>query len=116
MAGQKVPVYGDGSNVRDWLHVTDHCRAINLILRQGQIGEVYNIGSNNEHTNLEITRKILEILGLFEDRIEFVKDRLGHDIRYVIDAKKITKELEWKPTVNFETGFREAVEWFKNKR
>ncbi len=113
--GEKVPVYGDGSNIRDWLHVTDHCRAVDLILHEGKIGEIYNVGANNEHSNLEITKKMLEILGLPEDRIEFVKDRPGHDIRYAIDATKIQNELEWKPEVDFETGFRETVEWYKNK-
>ncbi len=115
MAGQTAPLYGDGSNVRDWLHVVDHCRAVDLILHKGQVGEVYNIGSNNEHTNLEITQRLLKILGLPETRIEFVKDRLGHDVRYAIDAHKISKELGWKPTVNFEAGFREMVEWYISK-
>jgi dTDP-glucose 4,6-dehydratase len=116
MAGQTVPLYGDGSNIRDWLHVTDHCQAVDLVLRQGQNGQIYNIGSNNEHTNLEITRRILAILGLSDDRIEFVKDRPGHDVRYAIDATKITSELGWKPSVDFDRGFRETVEWFINKR
>jgi dTDP-glucose 4,6-dehydratase len=108
-AGKTVPVYGDGSNVRDWLHVTDHCRAVDLMLHKGVPGEVYNVGANNEHTNLEITRRILEILELPEDRVEFVKDRPGHDIRYAIDASKIRQELGWEPSVDFETGFRETV-------
>jgi dTDP-glucose 4,6-dehydratase len=116
MAGQTAPLYGDGSNVRDWLHVSDHCRAVDLILHRGQNGQVYNIGSNNEHTNLEITQRMLRILGLPEDRIEFVKDRPGHDVRYAIDAHKISKELGWEPLVDFERGFRETVEWYKNKR
>lgn len=115
MAGQTVPVYGNGSNVRDWLHVADHCKAVDLVLRKGKLGEVYNIGSNNEHANLVITKRMLEILGLPEDRIEFVKDRPGHDIRYAIDAAKIMKELGWRPTVNFKTGFAETIEWFRNK-
>jgi dTDP-glucose 4,6-dehydratase len=114
MLGEKVPLYGDGSNVRDWLHVTDHCRAVDLILHKGKVGEVYNVGANNEHSNLEITKKMLEILGFPADRIEFVKDRPGHDIRYAIDATKIRNELGWKPTIDFETGFRETVEWYKN--
>ncbi|MBI5422025.1 GDP-mannose 4,6-dehydratase, partial [Candidatus Peregrinibacteria bacterium] len=112
MAGQTAPLYGDGSNIRDWLHVTDHCRAIDLILHRGQIGEVYNIGSNNERTNLEVTQRLLTLLNLPEDRIEFVKDRPGHDLRYAIDAHKITKELGWAPTIDFEKGFRETVEWY----
>lgn len=113
MAGEKVPLYGDGSNVRDWLHVLDHCRAIDLILHKGKVGEIYNVGANNEHSNLGITKRILEILGLSEDRIEFVKDRPGHDVRYAIDSTKIQKELGWKPTVDFEEGFRDVVIWYK---
>ena len=115
LKGEKVPVYGDGSNIRDWLHVTDHCRAVDLILHDGKIGEIYNVGANNEHSNLEITKKMLKILNLPEDRIEFVKDRPGHDIRYAIDATKIQKELGWKSEVDFEAGFRETVEWYKSK-
>jgi dTDP-glucose 4,6-dehydratase len=114
MKGEKVPLYGDGSNVRDWLHVTDHCRAVDLILHKGKVGEVYNVGANNEHSNLEITKKMLEILGLPDDRIEFVKDRPGHDIRYAIDATKIRNELGWKPSIDFEEGFRDTVLWYKN--
>ena len=113
MSGEKVPLYGDGSNVRDWLHVTDHCSAIDLILHNGKIGEVYNVGANNEHSNLEITKKILEILELPEDRIEFVTDRPGHDIRYAIDATKLRNELGWKPSIDFESGFRDTVLWYK---
>jgi len=111
--GEKVPLYGDGSNVRDWLHVLDHCKAVDLILHEGKIGEIYNVGANNEHSNLEITKKMLEILSLPEDRIEFVKDRPGHDIRYAIDASKLKNELGWEPTVDFEEGFRETVEYYK---
>ena len=115
MKGDKVPLYGNGSNVRDWLHVTDHCSAVDLILHTGKVGEVYNVGANNEHSNLEITKKMFEILGLQEDRIEFVKDRPGHDIRYAIDATKIRSELGWKPTIDFEEGFKEAVMWYKGR-
>lgn len=115
MAGDKVPLYGDGSNVRDWLHVIDHCRAVDLILHKGKIGEIYNVGASNEHSNLEVTKRMLRILDLPEDRIEFVADRPGHDVRYAIDASKIRKELGWEPTVDFEKGFRETVEWYKNK-
>jgi dTDP-glucose 4,6-dehydratase len=115
MSGENVPLYKDGSNIRDWLHVVDHCRAIDLVLHRGRIGEVYNIGANNEHTNLEITRRLLQILGLPESRIEFVKDRPGHDLRYAIDASKIRNELGWKPTVDFDVGFRETVDWFKQR-
>ena len=115
MNGEKVPLYGDGSNVRDWLHVLDHCRAVDLILHQGKIGEIYNVGANNEHSNLEITKKMLKILDFPEDRIEFVKDRPGHDIRYAIDATKLKNELGWKPEIDFETGFQETVLWYKEK-
>ena len=115
LKGEKVPVYGDGSNIRDWLHVTDHCRAVDLILHEGKIGEIYNVGANNEHSNLEITKKMLQILGLPEDRIEFVKDRPGHDIRYAIDAAKIQNELGWKSEVDFEEGFHETIEWYKKQ-
>ena len=115
MNDEKVPLYGDGSNVRDWLHVLDHCRAVDLILHQGKIGEVYNVGANNEHSNLEITKNMLKILGFSEDQIEFVKDRPGHDIRYAIDATKIKNELGWKPEIDFEEGFRKTVEWYKEK-
>lgn len=113
MSGEKVPLYGDGSNVRDWLHVEDHCRAVDLMLHKGKVGEVYNVGANNEHPNLEITKKMLKIFGLPEYRIEFVKDRPGHDIRYAIDASKIRKELGWEPTVDFERGFRDTVLWYQ---
>ncbi|MBN2096697.1 dTDP-glucose 4,6-dehydratase [Candidatus Peregrinibacteria bacterium] len=115
LAGENVPLYGDGLNVRDWLHVTDHCRAVDLVLHKGKVGEIYNVGANNEHSNLEITKKMLKILGLPEDRITFVKDRPGHDIRYAIDATKIRNELGWKPTVDFEEGFRDTVLWYKER-
>lgn len=114
LAGEKVPVYGDGSNIRDWLHVRDHCRAIDLIFHDGIVGEVYNIGANEEHNNLEITKKMINILGLKDDRIEFVKDRLGHDIRYAIDANKIRNELGWEPEVEFGVGFEGVVKWYKD--
>ncbi len=110
--GEKVPVYGDGSNIRDWLHVTDHCRAVDLVLHKGRLGEVYNIGASNERPNLEITKKLLKVLDLPEDRIEFVTDRPGHDIRYAIDASKIKSELGWVPQVDFEEGFEEMVKWY----
>lgn len=111
--GEKVPVYGDGRNVRDWLHVADHCKAIDLILHEGKVGNVYNVGAQNEQNNLEVTKRLLRALNLPEDRIEFVEDRLGHDVRYSIDASKIQKELDWQPTVDFEEGFGETVEWYK---
>jgi dTDP-glucose 4,6-dehydratase len=113
LAGEKVPLYGDGSNVRDWLHVTDHCRAIDLILHQGKVGEVYNVGAHEEHSNLEISKKLLKALGLTEDRIEFVTDRPGHDIRYAIDSSKLQKELGWTPMIQFDEGFKKMVNWYQ---
>jgi len=113
MNGEKVPLYGDGSNVRDWLHVIDHCRAVDFILHKGKVGELYNVGANNDHSNLEITKQMLKILGFSEDRIEFVKDRPGHDIRYAIDATKIRKELGWEPSIDFEKGFRDTILWYR---
>jgi len=112
--GKKVPVYGDGLNIRDWLHVEDHCRAIDMILCRGKIGETYCIGGNCEKTNMEITRKILELMGKGEESIEYVADRKGHDKRYAIDASKIKNELGWKPKHNFESGMKQTVDWYKN--
>ncbi len=114
LAGEKVPLYGDGLNVRDWLHVTDHCKAIDLILHKGKVGEIYNISTNEEYSNLEITRMILEIFGLSEDRIEYVTDRLGHDLRYSVNVSKIKSDLGWSAEVKFEDGFAEMIEWYKN--
>ena len=111
-AGKKVPVYGSGGNIRDWLYVEDHCRAIDLILRQGKIGETYCIGGNSERTNLQITRKILELMGKGEEMIEYVADRLGHDFRYAINAEKIKRELGWEPQVGFDEGIGLTVEWY----
>ncbi len=113
LEGKKVPLYGDGHQVREWIHTSDHCRAIDIILHQGVVGEVYNIGSGIEKTNLEITNLILSAFGLGEQMIERVKDRPGHDERYAIDHSKLTKELGWKPEKDFETGLKETVEWYK---
>jgi dTDP-glucose 4,6-dehydratase len=115
LAGEKVPVYGDGSNVRDWLHVRDHCRAVDMILHHGKIGDIYNVGANEEHSNLDITKRMLKALNLPEDRIEFVEDRPGHDIRYALDASKIKEELDWEPEVEFESGFSGVVEWYTDR-
>ena len=114
LKNQKVPVYGDGSNVRDWLYVYDHCEAIDTVLHMGRIGEVYNIGGHNEKTNIEITRLILKTMGKDESYIEYVNDRLGHDKRYAISNDKITTELGWKPKVNFEDGIKHTIEWYLN--
>ena len=114
LKNQKVPVYGDGSNVRDWLYVYDHCEAIDTVLHMGRIGEVYNIGGHNEKTNIEITRLILKTMGKDESYIEYVNDRLGHDKRYAISNDKITTELGWKPQVNFEDGIKHTIAWYLN--
>lgn len=107
-----LPVYGDGLNVRDWLHVEDHCRAIDLVLHHGINGEVYNVGGNNERTNKHIVQKILSELGKSEELIQYVKDRPGHDRRYAIDATKISSDLGWKPEYTFETGIKETIQWY----
>lgn len=107
-----LPVYGDGLNIRDWLYVEDHCSAIDLVLHKGVNGEVYNIGGNNERTNIQIIQTILRELGKQESLMQFVKDRPGHDRRYGIDATKITKELGWNPKHTFETGIHETIRWY----
>jgi len=112
MEDKELPIYGDGKNVRDWLHVKDHCRAIDIVLRKGEIGEVYNIGGNNEKTNLEITEAILNTLNKPKDLIKFVKDRLGHDRRYAIDSSKMKEELNWEPEYTFKEGIAETIQWY----
>ena len=112
LRGEKVPIYGDGLNVRDWLYVYDHCEAIDIVLHKGRVGEVYNIGGHNEKTNLEITKIILKEMGKDESYIDFVKDRPGHDRRYAIANDKITSELGWKPSVTFEEGIRKTIHWY----
>ncbi|MDQ0917604.1 dTDP-glucose 4,6-dehydratase [Paenibacillus sp. V4I5] len=107
-----LPIYGDGLNIRDWLYVEDHCSAIDLVLHKGVNGEVYNIGGNNERTNIHIVQTILRELGKPESLIQYVKDRPGHDRRYGIDATKISTELGWKPFHNFETGIHETIRWY----
>ena len=114
LEGKKIPIYGDGLNVRDWLYVEDHCRAVDLVLHQGKIGETYCVGGNEEKTNLEIAHQILKILGFSKDKIEFVKDRPGHDKRYAIDASKIRKELGWEPKYKFNEALEKTVLWYKN--
>lgn len=110
--GEKLPVYGDGKNVRDWLYVEDHCSAICEVLHKGKIGEVYNIGGNNEWYNIDIVKIILKLLNKSEDQISYVKDRPGHDRRYAIDSTKIQTELGWKPAHNFENGIAETIKWY----
>lgn len=109
---KKLPIYGDGLNVRDWLYVEDHCSAIDLVIHKGVAGEVYNIGGNNEYANINIVKLILELLNKPESLIEYVEDRLGHDRRYAIDSTKIQQELNWKPQYKFENGIRETVRWY----
>ena len=111
-----LPVYGDGLNVRDWLHVRDHCVALDLVMRQGKPGQVYNIGGRNEWKNINIVRRILKELGKPESLITLVKDRPGHDLRYAIDATKLKKELNWLPTYTFEKGLQETVNWYCNNQ
>ena len=109
---KKLPVYGKGENVRDWLYVEDHCSAIDLIIRKGRVGEVYNIGGHNEKTNLEVVKTIIKELGKSEDLIEFVTDRPGHDRRYAIDPTKIHNELGWLPATKFNDGIKKTIEWY----
>ena len=113
---KKVPVYGKGENVRDWLYVEDHCIAIDLIIRKGTVGEVYNIGGHNEKTNLEVVKTVLDKLGKSEELISYVSDRPGHDRRYAIDPAKIHKELGWLPETTFETGIQKTVDWYLENR
>ncbi|AWX58568.1 dTDP-glucose 4,6-dehydratase [Brevibacillus brevis] len=112
LRGKQLPVYGDGLNVRDWLHVKDHCAAIDLVIHRGRSGEVYNVGGNNEWTNIDIVKTILKQLGKSEDLIQFVKDRPGHDRRYAIDATKLRSQLGWEPIYTFESGIVETIEWY----
>ena len=119
---QPIPVYGNGQNVRDWLYVLDHCKAIDLIYHQGKSGETYNIGGYNERNNLQIVHAVCQILdekkkrneGKYADLISFVTDRPGHDLRYAIDATKLTRELQWQADENFESGIIKTVEWYLN--
>ena len=114
MHDRPVPLYGDGLNVRDWLHVEDHCRAVALVLDKGYAGEVYNIGGGNESMNLEITKLILKELGKGEDLISYVTDRPGHDRRYAINSSYLQRTLGWRPVHTFETGIRQTIEWYTN--
>ena len=116
LKNEKVPVYGDGLNVRDWLYVYDHCSAIDAVLHNGRLGEVYNIGGHNEKTNMEITNLILEYMGKDESYIEHVTDRLGHDRRYAISNDKITSELGWEPSITFEEGIKITIDWYLNNQ
>ncbi|WP_339243660.1 dTDP-glucose 4,6-dehydratase [Paenibacillus sp. FSL F4-0243] len=116
LADQALPVYGDGMNIRDWLYVEDHCSAIDLVIHKGVNGEVYNIGGNNERTNVHIVNTVLQELGKPDSLITYVQDRPGHDRRYGIDPTKIMNELGWKPKHTFETGIKETIQWYLNNR
>ena len=114
--GKKIPIYGNGKNVRDWLHVDDHCRAIHLALMNGGPGEIYNIGGGRELTNLELTNLILKVMDADETSIDFVEDRKGHDLRYSVDWTKINRSLGFEPLIDFESGLRQTVDWYRNNR
>ena len=116
LADKKLPVYGTGENVRDWLYVEDHCAAIDAILHKGMVGEVYNIGGHNERTNLDVVKTILHELGKSEELIEYVGDRKGHDRRYAIDPDKINKALGWLPTTNFADGIKQTIQWYLDNK
>lgn len=113
---KELPVYGEGKNVRDWLYVEDHCRAIDMIIHNGKVGEVYNIGGHNEKTNLDVVKTILKELGKSENLIRFVKDRKGHDMRYAIDPSKIHKNLGWLPSTSFDEGIRKTIKWYLDNK
>ncbi|MFC1609268.1 dTDP-glucose 4,6-dehydratase, partial [Patescibacteria group bacterium] len=114
--GEKVPVYGTGENIRDWLHVKDHCEAIDRIIHDGKIGETYCVGGDAEKTNMQITNEILSAMDVGEEVIEYVEDRKGHDKRYAIDFSKMKEELEWEPQISFEDGINETIEWYRNNQ
>jgi len=116
MRGLKVPLYGDGKNVREWIYVEDHCRAIDAVLNKGKPGEVYNIGTGNEIQNIELTRMILKKMGATTDKIQYVKDRPGHDRRYSLDWSKIRRELKFKPKFSFEEALSQTIDWYKNNK
>ena len=116
LENQQLPIYGKGENVRDWLYVTDHCRAIDLIIRKGKEGEVYNIGGHNEKTNLEVVKMVLKILEKPESLIRYVTDRPGHDLRYAIDPTKMERELGWKPEYTFDTGMDKTIKWYLSNK
>jgi dTDP-glucose 4,6-dehydratase len=123
LSHRSLPVYGDGKNVRDWLYVEDHCRAIDLVFEKGKAGEVYNIGGHNERENICIIEKIIQILQektldreINKDLVKFIKDRLGHDRRYAIDSTKIQNELGWRPTVEFDQGIEKTINWYLSNR
>lgn len=111
-AGRPLPVYGDGRNVRDWIHVLDHCAAVDLVIRKGRVGEVYNVGGGNERSNLDLIRLLLSLMGKDEALISFIADRKGHDRRYALSSDKLTGELGWRPAVDFDAGIRDTLRWY----
>ena len=111
-AGRPLPVYGDGRNVRDWIHVLDHCTAVDLVIRKGRVGEVYNVGGGNERSNLDLIRLLLSLMGQDEALISFIADRKGHDRRYAVSTEKISTQLGWRPAVKFNSGIRETIRWY----
>ncbi|MEE0639872.1 MAG: GDP-mannose 4,6-dehydratase, partial [Acutalibacteraceae bacterium] len=113
---ESLPVYGEGLNVRDWLYVEDHCRAIDLIIHNGRVGEIYNVGGHNEKRNIDVVKTILRIMGKPETLITHVKDRAGHDLRYAIDPTKIHNELGWSPETTFDDGIKKTVDWYMNNK
>jgi len=114
--GKKVPLYGEGKNIRDWIHVDDHNRGVDAVIQKGEIGETYCLGGGNELTNLEITKEILKLMEVGEEMIEYVKDRPGHDFRYAMDISKANSELGWQPQVNFGQGLAKTVEWYRSNQ
>ena len=114
--GKKIPIYGEGKNIRDWIFVDDHNAGVEAIIKKGKIGETYCLGGNSEMTNLDLAKKILELMGKNEEMIEYVKDRPGHDLRYAIDYSKAKNELKWEPKINFNDGLRKTIEWYKKNQ
>lgn len=115
LKNEKMPVYGDGLQVRDWLYVSDHCNAIDIVLHEGKEGEIYNIGGNKEVQNIEIVKRILKFLKKSETQINYVQDRLGHDRRYAVNSSKIMTTLKWKPEILFDNGLENTIEWYRMK-
>lgn len=114
-AGRPLPVYGDGRNVRDWIHVLDHCAAVDLVIRKGRVGEVYNVGGGNERSNLDLIRLLLSLMGKDESLLSFTADRKGHDRRYALSSDKLTGELGWRPAVDFDAGIRDTLRWYLDR-
>lgn len=114
-AGRPLPVYGDGRNVRDWIHVLDHCAAVDLVIRKGRVGEVYNVGGGHERSNLDLVRLLLSLMGKDESLLSFTADRKGHDRRYALSSDKLTGELGWRPAVDFDAGIRDTLRWYLDR-